>query len=119
MRSGDDSLGLLLGLLDDSFALGVDPLRRADLFGDGDAQLVDEAKRGGLVDDDVVRKGKAPAVRDDRLEALDEEDDVDRSGLRWRVGSARGVVGGDYRMADDPRRLGAAPTSNGVPTGGR
>ena len=61
-------------------------------------------------------EGKAPAVRDDRLEALDEEDDVDRSGLRWRVGSARGVVGGDYRMADDPTAaLGAWAEPAGPP----
>ena len=84
LGTGDDPLGLLLGLLDDPLALGVDPLRRADLLGDGDAQLVDEAEGGRLVDDDVVRQGQPPAVRDDRLEALDEEDDVDRSALRWR-----------------------------------
>ena len=79
---GDDPLGLLLGLLDDPLALGVDPLRRADLLGHGDTQLIDEAERGGLVDHDVVRQGELLAVRDDRLEALDEEDDVDRRALR-------------------------------------
>jgi hypothetical protein len=35
-----------------------------------------------LVDDDVVGQGQAFAVRDDRLEALDEKDDVDRRALR-------------------------------------
>jgi hypothetical protein len=84
LGAGDDALGLFLGFLDDPLALGVDPLGGADLLGDGDTQLVDEPERGGLVDDDVVRQGEAPAVRDDRLEALDEEDDVDGSALRWR-----------------------------------
>ena len=46
LGAGDDPLRLLLGLLDDPLALGVDALRRADLFGDGDAELVDEAERG-------------------------------------------------------------------------
>ena len=82
LGTGDDPLRLLLGLLDDPLAFGVDPLRRADLFGDGDSELVDEAERGRLVDDDVVRQRKLLAVRDDRLEALDEEDDVDRRALR-------------------------------------
>ena len=76
---GDDPLGLLLGLLDDPLALGVDPLGGADLFGDGDAQLVDEAERRVLVDDDVGRERQLLAVGDQRLEALDEEDDVDRT----------------------------------------
>jgi hypothetical protein len=84
LGAGDDPLGLFLGLLDDPLALGVDPFRGADFLRDGDAQLVDEAECCGLVDDDVVRQGEAPAVRDDRLEALDEENDVDRSALRWR-----------------------------------
>ena len=81
---GDDPLGLVLGLLDDPLALGVDPLGGADLLGDGDAQLVDEAERGVLVDDDVGRQRQLLAVRDQRLEALDEEDDVDRSALLAR-----------------------------------
>ena len=79
---GDDPLGLLLGLLDDPLALGVDPLGGADLFGDGDAQLVDEAERRVLVDDDVRRQRQLLAVGDERFEALDEEDDVDRSALQ-------------------------------------
>ena len=81
---GDDPLGLVLGLLDDPLALGVDPLGGADLFGDGDAQLVDEPERRVLVDDDVGRERQLLAVRDQRLEALDEEDDVDRSALPAR-----------------------------------
>jgi hypothetical protein len=90
----DDSLGLLLGLVDDSFTLGVDPLRCADLLGDGNAQLVDQAEGGRLIDDDVVRQGKVPAVRDDRLEAFDEKDDVDRSALRLAVDRDGGSFAG-------------------------
>ena len=84
LGTGDDPLRFLLGLFDDPLALGVDPLRRANLLGDGDPELVDEPEGSRLVDDDVVRQWQPPAVRDDRLEALDEEDDVDRSGLRWQ-----------------------------------
>ncbi|MFI5225349.1 MAG: hypothetical protein ACHQ3P_01600 [Candidatus Limnocylindrales bacterium] len=77
----DDPLRLLLGLLDDPLTLGVDPLGGPDLLGDGDAQLVDEIEGGDLVDDDVVRQRQLLAVRDDRLEPLDEEDDVDGTDL--------------------------------------
>ncbi len=81
LSPGDDPLRLLLGLLDDPLALGIDPLRGPDLLGDGDPQLVDEIEGGDLVDDDVVRQRQLLAVRDDRLEPLDEEDDVDGTGL--------------------------------------
>ena len=77
---GDDPLGLLLGLLDDPLALGIDPLGGPDLFGHGDPELVDEVEGGHLVDDDVARQRQLLAVRDDGLEPLDEEDDVDRDG---------------------------------------
>ena len=82
---GDDPLGLLLRLLDDPLALGVDPLGGPDLLGNGDPKLVDQAEGGLLIDDDVVRQGQVLAVGDDRLEPLDEEDDVDRDALLWRV----------------------------------
>ena len=85
---GDDPLGLVLGLLDDPLALGVDPLGGADLLGDGDPQLIDEAERGVLVDDDVRGQRQLLAVGDERLEALDEEDDVDRSALHGCVTGA-------------------------------
>jgi hypothetical protein len=104
LRPGDDPLGLFLGLLDDPLALGVDPLRRPDLLGDRDPQLVDQAERRCLVDDDVVRQWQPLAVRDDRLEALDEEDDVRRRALRASVrrrrrDSPRAGRPGDYRTA--------------------
>jgi hypothetical protein len=84
LGAGDDALGLFLGLLDDPLALGVDPLCCADLFGNGDTELIDQAEGGRLIDDDVVRQGEVPTVGDDRLESLDEKDDVDRRALRWR-----------------------------------
>ena len=80
----DDALRLFLRLLDDPLALGVDPLGGPDLLGDGDAQLVDEPERGVLVDDDVRRERQLLAVRDERFEALDEEDDVDGVPSGWR-----------------------------------
>ncbi|HEU4672560.1 MAG TPA: hypothetical protein VFS32_06665 [Candidatus Limnocylindrales bacterium] len=79
---GDDPLGLLLGLVEDPLALGIDPLRGPNLLGDRRPKLVDEPEGRVLVDDDVVRQRQLLAVREERLEALDEEDDVDRSALR-------------------------------------
>ena len=90
---GDDALRLFLGLLDDPLALGVDALGGTDLFGHGDAQLIDEPQGGVLVDDDVGRERQLLAVRDQRLEALDEEDDVDGSGPPARA------CGGDGRSS--------------------
>ena len=100
---GDDPLGLFLGLLDDPLALGVDPLGGSDLLGYGDTQLVDQTKGGLLVDDDVVRQGQVLAVGDDRLETLDEEDDVDRIALRGRsIGSLAAIIACPTRA--EPRR---------------
>ena len=79
---GHDPLGLGLGLLDDPLALGVDPLGGADLFGDRDAELIDEAERRVLVDDDVGRERQLLAVGDEGFEALDKEDDVDERSLQ-------------------------------------
>jgi hypothetical protein len=106
---GDDPLGLLLGLLDDPLALGIDPLGGPDFLGDGDAQLVDEVERGYLVDDDVARQGQLLAVRDDRFEALDEEDDVDLGILLARAPDPfrrlwHGMTGGHTGPAPLPRR---------------
>ena len=116
---GDDPLRLLLGLLDDPLALGVDALGGADLLGDGDAQLVDEAEGGVLIDHDVGRQRQLLAVRDQRLEALDEEDDVDGSCPpawavpvdRLRAGSGRLWHGGRRRSAAAAGRVaqGARP----------
>jgi hypothetical protein len=78
---GHDALRFFLRLLDDPLALGVDALGGADLLRDGDPQLIDEPEGGVLVDDDVGRERQLLAVRDERFEALDEEDDVDGSDL--------------------------------------
>ena len=97
----DDALGLLLGLLDDPLALGVDPLRRADLLGDGHPQLIDQAERRILVDDHIRRERQLLAVGDERLEALDEEDDVDGRGppAAWIMARAGSVSDGASRPA--------------------
>ena len=81
----DDPFGLILGLLDDPFAFGVDALGGPDLLRDRDTQLIDQTERRVLVDDDVRGQRQLLAVGDERLEALDEEDDVDRSALQRRV----------------------------------
>ena len=73
----EDPLGLLLGALDETGGLLVDALGLADLFGHGDTQLIDEIERAHLVHDHGVGHGHAAAVRDQRFEAFDEEDDVD------------------------------------------
>jgi hypothetical protein len=94
---GDDPLRLFLGLLDDPLALGVDALSRSDLLGNGDAELIDEAERRVLIDDDVRRQRQLLPVRDERLETLDEEDDVDGGGPParapglWHAGSGLSV----------------------------
>ena len=109
----DDPLGLVLGLLDDPLALGVDPLGRADLLGDGDPQLVDEPEGRVLVDDDVGRQRQLLAVRDERLEALDEEDDVDRSALLARR-SGPGTRGRQYGTRTRASAPPPAPRSRAV-----
>ena len=81
----DDALRFFLGLLDDPLTLGVDALGGADLFGNGDAQLVDETERGVLIHDDVRGQGQLLAVGDEGFQPLDEENDVDRSVLLCRV----------------------------------
>jgi hypothetical protein len=87
----DDPLGFFLGLLDDPLTLGVDALGGADLFGYCDTELVDEAQGLVLVDDDVAGERQLLPVRDERLETLDEEDDVDRTDLRVRAARSRGL----------------------------
>ena len=77
----------------------------ADLLGHGDAQLVDEVERARLVHDHGVGHGHAAAVGDQRLEVLDEEDDVDGSGLRVRTGQA---VDGAVLSADRTALSGSA-----------
>ena len=84
LRTRHDLLGLLLRLDEDPIALGVDPLRSTDLLRHGDPELVDQLERRGLVDDDVAREGESLAVGDQRLEPLDEEDDVDGTALQSR-----------------------------------
>ena len=104
---GHDPLGFLLGLLDDPLALGIDPLGRADLFGDGDAKLIDEPERRVLIHDDVGRERQLLAVGDERFETLDEEDDVDLSVLlgRGREGPSAAL---DYGTTASGQRLGRA-----------
>jgi hypothetical protein len=85
LRLADDPLRLFLCLLDDPLALGIDAFRGTDFLGDGDSKLVDETERRILVDDDIRRERQLLAVGDQGLEALDEEDDVDRSALQADV----------------------------------
>ena len=115
---GDDPLGLFLGLLDDPLALGVDPLGGADLLGDGDAELVDEAERGVLVDDDVGRERQLLAVRDQRLEALDEEDDVDGSALLASDGRRPGRAVAIMARVAPERRSGRSAAARPAQRGG-
>ena len=106
-RAADDPLGLFLGLLNDPLPLLVDPLRRANFFGHGDAELVDEVEGGVPIDDHVARHRQRLAVRDQRLEPLDEEDDVQRTASGARTGP--GGVAPDYGTRGDP-----TPTRHGI-----
>ena len=74
-----------------------------------------------LVDDDVVRQGKLLAVRDDRLEALDEEDDVDLGTLRLRVDRDGGssVDYGTAAAGIDRRSWARVPSRGGPLNAGR
>jgi hypothetical protein len=110
LGTGDDPLRFLLGLVDDALTLGVDPLGRANLLGYGDTELIDEPEGGVLVDDYVVGQRQLLAVGDQRLEALDQEDDVDRSGLRERGLGWRGLS----HAAEGPRAGRPATTCCGV-----
>jgi len=107
LGAADDPLGLLLRFVDDPLALGVDPLGRTDLLGDSDAKLVDETESRILVDDDVRRERQLLAIGDQGLEALDEEDDVDRSvlpaaGVGVRVAQADCKYGTPGTTVSDP-----------------
>ena len=113
----DDPGRLLLRLLDDPLALRVDPLRGADLFGDGDAELIDEVEDGVPIDDGAPRQRQRTAGRDEGFEPLEEEDDVQERILRrdgvvardYRTG--RGFTGGRRarRPAPRPRPAGPSP----------
>src|SRR3990172_4248797 len=86
----DQEGGLLLRSRLDALRLLVDPLRLADLFGDRRAQLIEQLLGLELVDDDVVREGQLRPIGDERVEALDEEHDVDGEILLNRTGWAGG-----------------------------
>ena len=112
LGAGNDALRLLLGLLDDPLTLGVDPLGGPDLLRHGHAQLIDEPQGGVLVDHDVGRERQLLAVRQQRFQALDEEDDVDDSGPPARGGGATDGCAPDRpimaRADVDQRRASAA-----------
>jgi hypothetical protein len=59
-----DPGGLLVGLLEDPLALGVDPLRRLDLLRNGDPELIDEVEDRVAIDEDPPGAGDAGARRD-------------------------------------------------------
>jgi hypothetical protein len=103
----EDALGLLLGALHETGRLLVDALRLADLLGHRHAQLVHQVEGSHLIHDHGVGHGHATAVRDEGLEAFDEEDDVDGSGLagEWRR-TARDCI---PRRAIGGRRTGGGP----------
>jgi hypothetical protein len=76
-------LRLFTGLLEKPVDLAVDTASRLDLLGDGHPKLVDPLESFGLVDDDVAGQGEMPAVRDERLQTLDQDDDVYRTSPPW------------------------------------
>ena len=77
LGAGEDALRLLLGTLHEAAGLLVDALGLPDLLRHRDAKLIDEVERGHLVHDHRIGHGHAAAIGDQRLEAFDQEDDVD------------------------------------------
>jgi hypothetical protein len=72
LGTGEDLLGFLASLLEQSIDLGVDAFGGLDLFGDRHAQLVDQIERIRLIDDDAAVRGTfRPSA--ERLESLDQK----------------------------------------------
>ena len=69
----DDLLRLFAGLREHAIALLVDAPGLFDLFGDGDAELVDEVEDRGLLEDDLAGHRDFSSVDNEGLEALDQE----------------------------------------------
>jgi hypothetical protein len=76
LRTGEDALGFLVRATDDALGLFVDALGLPNLFGNRDAQLVDQVKRSRLVDDHVARQRPVSTGRDDPFELFEQEDDI-------------------------------------------
>src|SRR5260221_7164806 len=73
LRCDDDLLGLFTRLGEHAVALLIDTSRLTDLFGDGDAQLIDHVEDGGLFEDDLTRHRDLARVHDERFKAFHEE----------------------------------------------
>ena len=117
--AADDALRFLLRLLDDSLALGIDPLGCPNLLGDGNAQLVDEAEGLVLVEDDIAGEGQLLPIRYERLETLDQKNDVDRGastclGRVVRPIMSRAVTPFGWRRAAAHQRGGASSAARSL-----
>lgn len=91
LRSGEDLLGFLTSLVEQSLALRVDSFGVLDLLGDRDTELIDVIECLRLVDDDAADQRQTASVGQDRLESFDEEDDVDETGPPSADGEAAGL----------------------------
>jgi hypothetical protein len=76
-------LGFFTSLFEKTFDLVGDPSRGPYLFGDSHPELVDPLERLGLVDEHAAAERNPPAVRNERFEPLDQDDDVYRTGPPW------------------------------------
>ena len=106
LGAGDDRVAFLAGALGDAAGLLGDAARLAHLVGHRDAQLVDELEHGRLVEHDVVRERQLLAGRDQRLQSLDEEDDV----------RGRALLGRDYTRGSARNRSASASATGPGPS---
>src|ERR1035437_9383211 len=80
LGSTQNLLGFLTSLFEKALNLIGDAPGRLDVLRNGHPELIDPLQRRGLIDYHAAAKGEFPAVGNERLQTLDQNDDVYRSG---------------------------------------
>jgi hypothetical protein len=86
LGSTQDLLRFLSGLFEKALDFVGDAPGRLYVLRDRDPKLIDPLKRGSLIDYHAATKRQFPAVGNERLKTLDQNDDVYRSGPPWAGG---------------------------------
>jgi hypothetical protein len=79
-------LGFLTSLFEKALNLIGDAPGRLDVLRNGHPKLIDPLQRRSLIDYHAAAKGELPAVGNQRLQTLDQNDDIYRSGPPWARG---------------------------------